>query len=212
MDGTVMDTDVDYVKLARIVEDEFESLGIPEDVIEQDRKMDSMQHGIEWLKVHKPEAVDGLEDRINDRATAVECEHADVARPIPGAVELIEKLRSKGYKVAILTRGGRYYANLIMGNSGILGLFDAMVARDDYPRNEAKPNRKSMEHLCERLGVGCDEILFVGDSVVDWRTAVNSGSQFIGVETGHTKRPDWEKAAGRDVHIVNSVADIIGLI
>lgn len=37
MDGTVMDTDVDYVKLARIVEDEFESLGIPEDVIEQDR-------------------------------------------------------------------------------------------------------------------------------------------------------------------------------
>lgn len=174
--------------------------------------MDSMQHGIEWLKVHKPEAVDGIEGRINDRATAVECEHADVARPIPGAVELIERLRSMGYKVAILTRGGREYAELILGNSGILDLFDDLVARDDYPRSEAKPNRKAMEHLCERLGVKCDEILFVGDSAVDWRTAANSGTQFIGVETGHTKRPDWEKVAGKDVHIVNSVADIIDLI
>ncbi len=110
MDGTVMDTNVDYVKLARIVEDEYESLGVPEEVIERDRAEDSMVNGLTWLKENKPESLEGIEDRINDRATAVECEHADEAKPFPGTVELINELRSRGYHVGILTRGGRDYA------------------------------------------------------------------------------------------------------
>ncbi len=110
MDGTVMDTDVDYVKLARIVEDEYESLGVPEEIIERDRTEDSMVNGITWLQEHRPESLDGIQDRINDRATAVECEHADVVKPFAGTVEIVEELRSRGYRVGILTRGGRDYA------------------------------------------------------------------------------------------------------
>ncbi len=212
MDGTVMDTHVDYVKLARIVEDEFVFQGIPEEVIEQDRAIDGMTNGIAWLKEHKPEVLDGMEQRINDRATAVECEHADIAKPFPGAVELVKELKAKGYKVAILTRGGRDYAELILGASGILDLFDGLVARDDYPRAEAKPSAKAMEHMCQQIGVGCDEVLFVGDGTADWRTAVNAGSQFIGVTSGHTDEARWRAEAGDDVVLLPSVADIRKLI
>ncbi len=212
MDGTIMDTKVDYVKLARIVEDEFVFQGVPEEVIEQDRAIDAMSHGLAWLKENKPEVLTGLEKRINDRATAVECEHADIAKPFPGAVDLINELKSRGYKVAILTRGGREYAELIMGKSGILDLFDGLVARDDYPRAEAKPSAKAMEHMCQQIGVKCDEVLFVGDGTADWLTAVNAGSQFIGVTSGHTDEAAWKAAAGEDIFLLPSVADILKLL
>lgn len=212
MDGTVMDTLVDYVKLARIVEDEFVFQGIPEEVIEQDRAIDAMTNGLAWLEKNKPEALVGLEKRINDRATAVECEHADLAKPFPGAVDLLKELKSKGYKVAILTRGGRDYAKLILGASGILDIFDGLVARDDYPRAEAKPSAKAMEHMCQQIGVECSEVLYVGDGTVDWRTAVNAGSQFIGVTSGHTDEASWRAAAGDDIVLLPSVADIRKMI
>lgn len=212
MDGTIMDTDVDYVKLANIVEDEFLELGVPQEVIDQDKVHKSMNHGIAWLKENNPQSLIGMEKRIGDRATKIECANADKAKPFPGAVELIKELREKGYKVAILTRGGRAYAEMILNASGIFDLFDALVARDDYPQGEAKPSPKSMEHMCEKIGMKCDEVLYVGDGTVDWLTAQNSGAQFIGVESGETDREAWVKAAGPSVVTYPTVAGIRELI
>lgn len=208
MDGTIMDTKVDYVKLARVVEDEFIDLGVPTEVIDQDKVASTMNYGIKWLMENKPESLVGMEKRIGDRATVIECENASIAKPFPGAVELIKDLKSMGYKVAILTRGGREYAEKILTASGIIGLFDALVARDDYPQAEAKPSPKSMEHMCEKIGVDPKDTIYVGDGTVDWLTAVNSGSQFIGVESGHTDREAWVKAAGADIVTVPTVAEI----
>ena len=83
-----------------------------------------------------------------------------------------------------------------------------MVARDDYPRSEAKPSARSMEHFCEKLGVKCSEVLFIGDGFTDWMTAVNSGSQFIGVTSGHTDLARWRQVAGDDVTIIPSIAEL----
>ena len=110
MDGTVMDTVVDYDRLGRIVPDEFRSLHVPEEIIKRDVEVNTVENGIAWLAEHKPECLDGLQNRLNDRATVIECEHADLAKPFPGTVEVIREIRSKGYRVGILTRGGREYA------------------------------------------------------------------------------------------------------
>ena len=95
-----------------------------------------------------------------------------------------------------------------MKASGIYDLFEALVARDDYPREEAKPSAKAMEHFCDKLGVECDEVLYVGDGMVDWMTAVNSGSQFIGVTSGHTDLTRWRQITGDKVTIIPSIADL----
>ncbi|MBO4502978.1 MAG: HAD hydrolase-like protein [Candidatus Methanomethylophilus sp.] len=110
MDGTVMDTVVDYVRLARIVSDEYRSLDVPAEIIERDMEGSTVENGVAWLEEHKPECLDGLQDRLNDRATVIECEHSDLAKPFPGAAEIVKEIRSRGYRVGILTRGGREYA------------------------------------------------------------------------------------------------------
>ena len=110
MDGTVMDTVVDYAKLGRVAPEEFRSLNVPEEIIQRDIEINTVENGIAWLEEHNPKSLEGLQNRLNDRATVIECEHSDRAKPFPGTVEIIEEIRSKGYRVGILTRGGREYA------------------------------------------------------------------------------------------------------
>ncbi|MBQ4412224.1 MAG: HAD family hydrolase [Candidatus Methanomethylophilus sp.] len=207
MDGTVVNTKVDYGKLGRIFMDEFECQGVPGDIIERHLKTGSLDEGLSWLEANKPEAFANFERRAGDRATEVEMEFADQAKPYPGTRELLEDLRRRGYKTAILTRGGHSYADYILSGSNMLGLFDAVIARDDYPYKEAKPSKVAMEHMCGALGVGLDEVIFLGDGTTDYYTCVNSGTRFIGVET-HLTREGWEKAVGPSVETIPLVADL----
>lgn len=213
MDGTFMHTKVDYVKLARVVYDEFESLGVPDEILQTDNYKLTMDGGIKWLVEHgKSEYVPGINERIGNRATEIEMEHADIAVPFPGAVEVLDLLKEKGYKVGILTRGGREYATTVLGNAGVLKKFNALVARDDYPEEEAKPNPLAMDHLAAALGVKSGEILYLGDGIVDFMTADASGAQFIGVETGPNTAEMWRKKAGNGVRTIPSVAELADLI
>lgn len=213
MDGTFMHTKVDYPKLARVVYDEFESLGVPEEVLQTDNYKLTMDGGIRWLLAHgKSEYVPGINERIGNRATEIEMENADIAVPFPGAVEVLDLLREKGYKVGILTRGGRKYATTVLEDAGVLRKFNAIVARDDYPEEEAKPNPLAMDHLAAALGVRSPEILYLGDGIVDFMTADASGAQFIGVETGPNTAEMWRNKAGKDVRTLPSVADLAKLI
>lgn len=211
MDGTVMDTKVDYQKLGRIVLDEFISLGIPQDVIDLDVKANSMDNGLKWLAENSPGDLEGFDKRVGDRATEVELEFSDIARPYPGARENIERIRSHGYKTALLTRGGRKYATKILSASGMMDLFDGLVARDDFPYKEAKPDKRAMEHMCQTIAVKCNEVLYIGDGSADYYTTVNAGSQFVGVET-HISRADWERMAGPDVMTIPTIADLCGFM
>lgn len=213
MDGTFMHTKVDYPKLSRVVYDEFESLGVPEDVLLTDNYKLTMDRGIEWLRTHGgSEHIPGINERIGRRATEIEMENAAIAVPYPGAVEVLDMLISKGYRVGILTRGGRRYATTVLGEAGVLRKFNAIVARDDYPEEEAKPNPLAMDHLAAALGVKSREILYLGDGIVDFMTADASGASFIGVETGPNSADMWHKKVGWDIRIIPSVAELKDLI
>ncbi len=211
MDGTVMDTKVDYVALARVTEDEVISLGVPEEIIAKDKAVQTTDNCMKWIVENKPEALRGIDKRIGDRATKVEMENVDLAKPFPGALDVIRELHSYGYKVGILTRGGREYMETVLRITGTGDLFDATVARDDFGHAEAKPSPKSIDHIAERLGVRPSEIVFVGDSEVDGLTASNSGIPFIAVCTGHVDENRWKGFVRDGDVILQSVADMTGM-
>jgi len=215
MDGTFMHTKVDYVKLANIVFDEFRSLGVPESVISQDGYKMSMDSGITWLRENGlSEYIPGINERIGNRATEIEMENSNIAIPYPGALEVLRELKKREYKVGILTRGGHMYAAKILNMFNVFDEFDAIIARDDYPEEEAKPSPLAMEHLAEHLGVSSDEILYLGDGLVDYLTADAAGSPFIGVETGsNNSRDAWiKKTQNRNIRTIGSIADLLGII
>jgi phosphoglycolate phosphatase-like HAD superfamily hydrolase len=213
MDGTFMDTKVNYTKLANVVFDEMRSIGVPENAIDRSNGSRSeLSSGMEWMKANDmSEELDSIGKRISKRATDVELENAHLAQPFEGSLEVLDLLKKKGYKTGILTRGGRRYAECVLDLFDLLKDFDVIVARDDYPDNESKPSPIAMQHVANAIGVRPDEILYLGDHVFDWMTARDSGAGFYGVLSGNYNINNW-KAINDDVQLLDSVKDLIGLI
>lgn len=213
MDGTFMRTKIDFVKLANVVFDELIEMGIPERaIIRTEGAAGELESGADWLMRNgRTDDACRLRERISHRSTAVEMECADISRPFDGAEEAVRMLRDKGYRTGILTRGGHRYADYVLRRSNVLGLFDAVIGRDDFPDDEMKPSPKAMINLGNALGVRPEEILFLGDHRIDWLTAKNSGAGFYGVLTGGFSREDWN-AADPCIEVIDGVASLLKMI
>ncbi|UAL08087.1 MAG: HAD family hydrolase [Candidatus Methanogranum gryphiswaldense] len=213
MDGTFMNTKVNYTKLSNVVFDEMRSIGVPENVIDRSNGSRSeLSSGMEWMKANgMTEEINSIGKRISKRATDVELENAHLAQPFEGSLEVLDLLKKKGYKTGILTRGGRRYAECVLNLFDILNDFDVIVARDDYPDNESKPSPIAMQHVANAIGVRPDEILYLGDHVFDWMTARDSGAGFYGVLSGNYDINNW-KAINDDVQLLDSVKNLLYMI
>ena len=209
MDGTLLDTRVDYQRMTEIVLDEMERIGVPDNAIDRSGGYKfNIDSGVEWLRSNgRGSDIFEINRRVSRAARDVEMEHVDKAVPFPGAVELIRALRSQDIRVGVLTRGCREYADGALSVSGVIDLLDHVVARDDHPEEEAKPSPVAMEHLAHGLGVSPEDILFVGDHSFDMICAKESGAGFVGVLSGTYGRMDWEKIG--ETRIIDTVADLI---
>ena len=202
MDGTLLDTKVDYEKMSNIIFDEMVKVGVPEEVIDRSEGYKfNLDSGVNYLFSNgRAEDVYAIGLKVAKIARDIEMEKVDEAKPFPKAKELLEWIHSKGMKTGLLTRGCREYAIEALKVCGVSYLLDAVVARDDYPEKEAKPSPKAMEHIADMLSVRTDEILFFGDHMFDYQCAKDAGSGFVGVLTGTYTREDWLEIADMDVY------------
>ena len=210
MDGTLLDTDIDYEKLGDAEVFVMTGLGVPpQELSGITSDIEVIRKGVEYLNRNGNDiSFDRACELVNQRASDVEMESVETARCFPGVRDLLEDLRLKGYPLGLLTRGQRLYAETAMEKCGILELMDAVEAFDDHPTGEQKPNPIAMEYLARRLGVKCSEMLYVGDSVWDYYCARDSGADFIGISIGEKGRMKWERVRD-DVKIVDDVRDIL---
>lgn len=210
MDGTLLDTDIDYEKLGDAEVFVMTGLGVPpQELSGITSDIEVIRKGVEYLNRNGNDiSFDRACELVNQRASDVEMESVETARCFPGVRDLLEDLRLKGYPLGLLTRGQRLYAETAMEKCGILELMDVIEAFDDHPTGEQKPNPIAMEYLARRLGVKCSEMLYVGDSVWDYYCARDSGADFIGISIGEKGRMKWERVRD-DVKIVDDVRDIL---
>ena len=213
MDGTLLNTAIDYEKLADAESFVMRELGVPESALSGAcDDIDKIRMGVRYLNNRgNGISFDEACRMVNKRASDVEMESVETAECFPGAAELLDMLKEKGYRIGLLTRGQRDYAEAAMSKCGILDKMDAVEAFDDHPTGEQKPNPIAMEHLAKALGVRADEILYIGDSVWDYHCARDSGAGFIGISVGEKGRMKWERVKD-DIPIVNSISDVIGFI
>ena len=212
MDGTLMNTDVDYIKMSDLVFDEMVRAGVPEAMI--DRKGGNkfnIDSGVKFLVGQgRQNELYEIEKRIASRARDIEMENSDLARPFPGAIRLLTELRKKGYRTGVLTRGCREYAEKILTQNHIIELLDGLVCRDDFPEKDAKPSPVAMQNLAKAVKCNTKDIVYVGDHGMDYKCAVSAGSGFIGVLSGGYDRNDWKNLG--DVDVVNTIADILEML
>jgi len=138
------------------------------------------------------EAMDTLSEAERVRAGAIldrhEAEAADRSRLMPGAGELLDWLRARGIRTAVLTRNSRRSVERACRRHGLA--FDAVVARGDHV---PKPSPDGARHLMTTLGTGPEETIVVGDFRFDMEAGAAAGCRTIALVSDPV--PTWASEA-----------------
>lgn len=212
LDGTLVNTHVDYDNLNSVNEYILRPLGFPVDEIWEDRDRTSRQPLYDWLRNHgRASEIPALDGLLDERCLSIEKLGAQGSSIFNGIVETLQWLKDSGVKLGLLTRGGHEYAVLLLSEYGLLDFFDVVHGRDDFGYQDAKPSPKAMYHLAEALGVELSELLYVGDSPSDFISARDANVDYAGVMTGRGSIELWSSMDPR-IRIIPSAADVRSLM
>ena len=104
-------------------------------------------------------------------------------KPYKHVVETLKKIKEQGIKIAILSNKVEENTLVIVNHLFPKDLFDCIVGqRKNVP---LKPDPTSLKGLIEKLNVDKDEVLYVGDSDTDMKTADNLKVKKIAVTYGY---------------------------
>ncbi len=106
-----------------------------------------------------------------------------------GVKEHLQRLKDSGYKTAIVTTKFHYRIEQILSKFDAGNLIDIIVGAEDV--KVEKPNPEGLIWTIRHLGLKNDEILYVGDSIVDAKTAENARVRFAAVLSGTTTRDNF---------------------
>lgn len=105
----------------------------------------------------------------------------DYTAPYPGMLDVLDILRAKGYKLAIVSN--KIQEGITPLNKEYFG-YRLPVAIGECPGLQRKPAPDMVLQALKELGSTQDESIYIGDSEVDVATAKNSGLLCIGVTWG----------------------------
>lgn len=99
----------------------------------------------------------------------------------PNALELIENLRLKNIKIAIVSNSPKSYVTKVLNHYDVT--IDFMVCYHDVSKN--KPDPEGVHKVIEYFNVDEKEMLYIGDNDIDYKTAANANIKFVGVFWGN---------------------------
>jgi phosphoglycolate phosphatase len=116
-------------------------------------------------------------------------------RLYPGIKELLDILASKNLKMAILSNKADELTQQICNALLKEWPFDVIMgATEDFPR---KPNPNSALFIAKKLNIFPENIVYVGDTNVDMKTANAAGMLPVGVTWGFRTREELQDAGAK---------------
>jgi len=100
-------------------------------------------------------------------------------RVFDGVEETLRYLKQKGIATALATSADRPSVLRVLSRFGLEGYFDVILSAEDV--KAAKPNPEIFVRAADRLGVGIQECLVVGDSVFDVIAAREAGIKTVAI-------------------------------
>lgn len=125
----------------------------------------------------------------------------------PGVIAVLEKIKSNGAKVSLLTTKAQDQAEKIIDFFDLGKYFDFLLGRrDDIPH---KPSPEPLQLICEKLNVRLSKTLMIGDTELDIQCGKNAGSLTCAVLYGYRTKELIEKE--NPDFLVNDLSEILNL-
>lgn len=204
-DGTLLDTLTDLRNAVNYV---LRAHDLPERSVSEVKA--ALGNGVAHLmRQSLPDSISEAEfNTYLDEFKAYYGEHLqDYTAPYPGMLDVLDTLRAKGYKLAIVSN--KIQEGITPLNKEYFG--DRLpVAIGERPGLQRKPAPDMVLQALKELDSTQDESIYIGDSEVDVATAKNSGLLCIGVTWGF-RDEQLHKDLGV-THIARKAEDIVTII
>jgi len=122
--------------------------------------------------------------------------------PAPGVVELIQRGRELGMRLAVASSSRRIWIDATLQSLGVSNAFDAIVSGDDVERG--KPDPRIYLLAAKRVGIPPQRCLAIEDSPNGVQSARRAGMVVLGVRTSYTAHLRLDGAE----RIVDSLAEL----
>lgn len=201
MDGTVLDTLGD---LAAAVNHSLREFSMPERSIAEVAA--ALSNGAAYLIAHT--VPDGTPKELTDKVLAAYAPYYDahcdiLTGPYDGIVPLMEKLRDKGVKLAVISNK-QDTAVKPLAEKYFPGLLEIAVGESAEVRR--KPNPDAVLAALRHIGVEREDAIYVGDTEVDLQTARNAGMECASVDWGFRTREQLVEIGAE--HIFDTVQEL----
>jgi len=128
--------------------------------------------------------------------------------PYPGIEALLDGLAERGVALAVLSNKPDEFCHVVIGHFFGSGRFRTVVGA--RPEAAHKPDPSSALEIARDLELEPREILYVGDTDTDMRTAVNAGMVAVGALWGFRDAEELSAAGARS--LVRVPADVLDLL
>lgn len=125
--------------------------------------------------------------------------HYTMIKEIPGAVELLKYLKSKDYKIGIVSNKVKETLELGMQLLKMDDYVDVVIGSDEIPADKVKPDPYALFEAVKMLEGNFDNVVYVGDSVTDIKAGINAHAFTIGYGTVHTRIETLKQAQANAV-------------
>ncbi|MCG8405052.1 MAG: HAD-IA family hydrolase [Phycisphaerales bacterium] len=133
---------------------------------------------------------DGLEGFVKSVRSSYEARCTELTRPYRNILKTLELLKAREVPMAVLSNKPHALTQRVLEDLGLTIFF---LAVRGYTKEESKkPSPKQAISIADEMNVAYADVLLVGDSVVDIRTARNAGMQSVAVTWGFQKKSKLE--------------------
>lgn len=183
LDGTLTDTLAD---LKNSVNYALSKLGLPERSAEEVRSFVGNGIGrLIYLSVPENTPAETAEKCLGIFKEYYKTHSCIETKPYDGIIEMLEKLKERNVKIAVVTN--KIHGSAVDITNKFFGdLVDITVGQSEDL--ERKPAPDGVFYALEKLGVSKENAVYIGDSEVDCETAKNAEIPCIGVSWGFRGR------------------------
>ncbi len=201
-DGTLIDS---YEAIAECLNHVRTTFQLPP--IDQEKVKSMVGHGLESLIA---EAVGG--ERVEEGVRLFRERYAGVCEKqttvLPQVKDTLDTLDQRGYQMAIASNKPSYFARDILRALEMDHLFAEVVGPNDVAR--PKPDPEMIEIIMMRIGLGPDEVVYVGDMLLDIEVARRVGVPVYAIPTGSATRETLLE--GRPDRLLHKFSDLLTVL
>lgn len=175
MDNTLIGSHIDFPAIRRALVAMLREAAAADDTDEALMRR-ALAQLVALGAVHDVEHGTGLVSRMWETIEAHEAAGLRDALPLDNARQVLAVLRTRGFRIAVLTNNARAGAIAALRAADLLDSTEVLVARDDV--RSLKPAGDGVTEAARRLG-GVERIYVIGDSWIDGAAASEAGGRFI---------------------------------